>query len=63
MMSDGCSYPMCQVCNKGFLLPVEMGSGDDNEVRYRCTNPECGVRFDRHGYERYDNSTQEWIRV
>ncbi|MGA1848838.1 MAG: hypothetical protein ACMUHB_05805 [Thermoplasmatota archaeon] len=45
------------------MLPVTLGSGEDRDVTYRCTNPDCGVRFDKHGYERYDEHKQDWVRI
>jgi len=56
-------YPICPVCTKGLLVPVVIGAGEDKDVRYRCTEPSCGVRFDKHGYERFDEGCQEWKRL
>lgn len=55
-------YPRCGICGNGFLLPVNMGKEGDRGIKYRCTNPECNVRFDEHGYERYDAEEHEWQR-
>ena len=58
------SYPICGVCGKGRLIPVAMLETQEGRlVRYRCTNPECNVRFDQHGYERYDPEKQDWVRL
>jgi len=62
-MPDHPFYPICPICNKGYLMPVEIGSGPEKNVKYRCNHPDCGMRFDKHGYERYDRERQEWIRL
>jgi hypothetical protein len=62
-MSEAMGYVTCPVCNKGKLLPVMIGAGEDRDVKYRCTSPKCGVRFDKHGYERFNVEVQEWERV
>ncbi len=56
-------YPKCEMCGKGILLPVNMGREGDRSIIYRCTNAGCNVRFDEHGYEKYSDDTQEWVRV
>ncbi len=62
-MSDSVFYPRCPLCNKGTMIPVEIGAGLEKDVKYRCTDPKCGVRFDKHGYEKYDLERQDWIRL
>lgn len=62
-MTDSSGYVTCPVCDKGRLIPVMIGAGEDRDVKYRCTDPSCGVRFDKHGYERYNEKVQEWERV
>ena len=62
-MTDSSGYVDCPICGKGKLIPVNIGSGEDRDVKYRCTEPSCGVRFDKHGYERFSASSQEWERV
>ena len=56
-------YPACGRCKRGVLLPVNLGMGNDQSVRYRCTNTDCNARFDEFGYEIYDDKTQDWVRV
>ena len=56
-------YVTCPICNKGLLLPIIIGAGEDRDVKYRCTDPACGIRFDKHGYERYNEEKQEWVRL
>lgn len=53
----------CGVCGKGDLIPVHLGKGGDRAIRYRCTNKDCNIRFDEHGYERYDENKQDWVRL
>ena len=55
-------YPKCGICGKGILLPVNMGKEGDRNIIYRCTNKECNMRFDEHGYEIYDEDAQDWVR-
>jgi hypothetical protein len=62
-MTQDHGYVQCPICRKGFLIPVTIGSGEDRDVTYRCTDPSCGVRFDKHGYERYSENDQDWIRI
>jgi transposase-like protein len=62
-MSDSVGYPRCPICNSGYLLPVVLGGGGEKDVKYRCTDPECGVRFDKHGFERYDTEKQDFVRM
>jgi hypothetical protein len=62
-MSESVSYPKCPVCDSGYLLPVILGGGGEKDVKYRCTNPNCGVRFDKHGYEKYDPVKQDFVRM
>jgi len=62
-MSDSVPYPKCPLCNVGYLRPVVLGGGGEKDVKYRCTNPNCGVRFDKHGYERYDVDRQDFVRM
>lgn len=62
-MSEQSMYPRCPICDSGILLPIILGGGGEKDVKYRCTNPECGVRFDKHGYERYDNDKQDFVRI
>ncbi len=56
-------YPKCGCCGTGRLIPVDMGNGSERTIKYRCTNPECSVRFDIYGYETYDTETQRWQRL
>ena len=63
MSDDICMYPKCGVCNRGYLIPVDMGDEEKSYIKYRCTNPQCNVRFDLHGYERYDEEQQVWVRI
>lgn len=56
-------YPSCGICKKGTLLPVNMGREGERCIIYRCTDHECNVRFDEHGYERYDDNLQDWVRL
>ena len=62
-MTNTPGYATCSICGKGLLLPVTLGAGDDRDVSYRCTDYECGVRFDKHGYEQYDEEKQDWVRI
>lgn len=62
-MNQATYYPVCPICGKGFLIPVMIGSGEDKDVKYRCIEPTCGVRFDKHGYEQFDEKSQEWKRI
>ncbi len=62
-MDRNSGYLTCSICGKGHMLPVTLGSGEDRDVTYRCTNPDCGIRFDKHGYERYDEQKQDWVRI
>lgn len=62
-MTGNLGYIKCPICGKGFLIPVTIGSGEDRDVSYRCTEPTCGIRFDKHGYERYNEDTQDWDRL
>ena len=52
--------PVCSLCNKGLLIPVNLGKSTDRSVKYRCTNSECNARFDEHGYELYNPKNHEW---
>ena len=55
-------YPKCGMCNgEGTLLPVKLSQDGDSVIVYRCTNPDCNVKFDKHGYSRYDTETQTWV--
>ena len=56
-------YPGCGICDRGTLLPVNMGREGERCIIYRCTNRECNARFDEHGYERYSEEAQDWIRL
>jgi len=57
-------YPSCGMCGgEGTLLPVDLGQDADVGVVYRCTNPACNVKFDRHGYSRFDRDSQCWVLV
>lgn len=58
----GSMYPKCGVCEKGTLIPVNLGTGGERIIMYRCTNAQCNVRFDEHGYETYDEENNEWVR-
>lgn len=62
-MIENSSYVTCPICGKGLLIPVTLGAGEDKDIGYRCTGPECGVRFDKHGYERYSEEKQDWVRL
>ncbi|MBN1390166.1 MAG: hypothetical protein JXA22_05945 [Candidatus Thermoplasmatota archaeon] len=62
-MNDVSGYVICPVCKKGRLLPVTLGAGEERDVAYRCTEPMCGVRFDKHGFERYSEERQKWVRM
>ncbi|MDG6226017.1 MAG: hypothetical protein QCI82_10970 [Candidatus Thermoplasmatota archaeon] len=62
-MTERTMYPSCPICGSGILLPVILGGGGEKDVKYRCTNPNCGVRFDKHGYERYDREKQDFVRI
>ncbi len=62
-MTQNPGYVQCPICEDGTLIPVTIGAGEDRDVSYRCTKPECGVRFDKHGYERYDEGKQNWVRL
>jgi len=62
-MDPNTGYLICPICEAGRMLPVTIGSGEDRDVTYRCTNPKCGIRFDKHGYERYDEHKQDWVRI
>ena len=55
-------YPVCGICGKGTLLPVKIGTEEDPGIKYMCTNPQCGARFDQYGYEVYNNELQVWER-
>ncbi|UCH88354.1 MAG: hypothetical protein JSV49_08815 [Thermoplasmata archaeon] len=61
-MTNG-TYPGCGKCKTGVLLPVNLGMGSEQSVRYRCTNPECNARFDEHGYEIFDVESESWKRI
>ena len=56
-------YPVCGVCGKGRLLPVVVGNDEDPSLKYMCTNPVCGARFDQYGYETYDRENKMWVRA
>lgn len=62
-MNEGAGYVLCPVCGKGRLIPVMIGAGEDHDVKYRCTEPSCGLRFDKHGYEHFNEDSQEWERL
>lgn len=54
-------YPKCGLCEKGTLLPVNMGNEGERSIMYRCTNKDCNVCFNEHGYRLYDEGTHEWV--
>lgn len=56
-------YPKCGRCQEGYLIPVDLGKGNEKGVTYRCTNIKCNVRFDEHGYSVFDENTQTWERI
>ena len=60
-MEEG-QHTLCRLCKEGLLIPVNLGKGPDRSLKYRCTNPECGARFDEHGYEVYNEEKQDWER-
>ena len=60
-MEEG-KHAQCGLCNKGLLIPVNLGKGPDRSLKYRCNNPECNARFDEHGYETYNEEKQDWER-
>ncbi|MBW3533963.1 MAG: hypothetical protein KY453_01895 [Gemmatimonadetes bacterium] len=50
-MADEGSFPRCQKCNDGLLLPLSDYGRDGAPIRYKawvCSNPECGfnIRID-----------------
>jgi hypothetical protein len=61
-MTEG-FYPVCGKCKSGVLLPVNMGIGVEQGVKYRCTNPDCNARFDEHGYEFFELESESWKRI
>ena len=61
-MTEG-TYPKCDRCKQGFLVPVDLGKGNEKGVTYRCTNLQCNVKFDEHGYSLFDPNTQTWERI
>ena len=62
-MPQSAYYATCPICGKGLLLPVMVGAGEDKDVKYRCIEPSCGIRFDKHGFERFNEQKQEWERL
>jgi len=54
-------YPKCGLCEKGILLPVNIGNEGERNILYRCTSPDCNACFNEHGYQLYDEKTHEWI--
>ncbi len=60
---ENTSPTVCGVCGKGTLIVVNLGKGPERILRYRCSNPDCNVRFDEHGYERYNMEAQDWERL
>jgi hypothetical protein len=51
-MEDKCSFPKCQSCNTGVLIPLSDYGQDGATVKYKswvCTNPSCGfsLRIDK----------------
>lgn len=63
MNGETSSYVDCPICGRGKLIPVMVGAGEERDVKYRCTEPTCGVRFDKHGYEKFDEGSQSWVRM
>ena len=55
--------PLCSLCGKGVLIPVNLGRGPERFVIYRCTNHQCNARFDEHGYEIYNSKEQVWKKL
>ena len=55
-------YSRCGICDKGLLLPVNLGQGGEKGITYRCTNRTCNAKFDEHGYELFDPESQMWVR-
>ena len=53
----------CSLCQKGVLMPVNLGKGPERFVVYRCSNHRCNARFDEHGYEVYDTQKQSWEKL
>ena len=45
---DSTSFPPCQSCSKGLLVPLSDYGRDGASIHYKawvCTNPECGVHL------------------
>jgi hypothetical protein len=53
----------CGICKSGILVPVNLGTGPERILKYRCSNPQCNARFDEHGYEVFEPATQTWKRL
>ncbi len=52
MEGSGISYPKCQKCNQGVLIPLSDYGQEGAAVTYKawvCINPECGfsLRIDK----------------
>ena len=50
-MADETSFPRCQKCEGGILIPLSDYGRDGAPIRYKawvCTNPDCGfnIRID-----------------
>ena len=56
-------YPKCGRCEKGTLLPVNLGEGNKKGIIYRCNNQKCNAKFDEHGYSIYNHETLSWDRI
>ncbi len=46
------SFPKCQKCNQGVLIPLSDYGQEGSTIKYKawaCTNPECGfsLRIDK----------------
>ncbi len=57
------SFPECQKCGKGVLIPMSDYSQEGASIRYKawvCTNPECGfnIRID-NGVVSFGRSVQQ----
>ena len=47
-VSEGHTFPPCQACNGGILIPLSDYGREGAPIRYKawvCTNPECGFHL------------------
>ncbi|MDR2338200.1 MAG: hypothetical protein LBE20_06120 [Deltaproteobacteria bacterium] len=64
-MEDKSSFPKCQNCSNGVLIPLSDYGQDGATVKYKawvCTNPNCGfsLRIDK-GEVTYGRKVQQKV--